>query len=128
MMGSNGKYRFTSSDESIVKINEYTGRIYMVATIDLKINPDDSCEFIPVNKTCQITVTNIEDDTSITLNVVLDNTTSYIQSDPNYKARYCAEMFRLVNEKRVENGLPELIYYFDGQERADQRAYNISAT
>ncbi|MBQ1768113.1 MAG: Ig-like domain-containing protein [Oscillospiraceae bacterium] len=124
--GYDGKYRFTSSDESIVKINKYTGRIYMVATIDLKINPDDSCEFIPVNKTCRITVTNIEDDTSITLNVVLDNTTSYIQSDPNYKARYCAEMFRLVNEKRVENGLPELIYYFDGQERADQRAYNIS--
>lgn len=124
--GYDGKYRFTSSDESIVKINEYTGRIYMVATIDLKINPDDSCEFIPVNKTCQITVTNIEDDTSITLNVVLVGGVHYIQSDPNYKARYCAEMFRLVNEKRVENGLPELIYYFDGQERADQRAYNIS--
>ena len=124
--GYDGKYRFTSSDESIVKINEYTGRIYMVATIDLKINPDDSCEFIPVNKTCRITVTNIEDDTSITLNVVLDIRPFYIQSDPNYKARYCAEMFRLVNEKRVENGLPELEYYFAGQERADQRAYNIS--
>ena len=124
--GYDGKYRFTSSDESIVKINEYTGRIYMVATIDLKINPDDSCEFIPVNKTCQITVTNIEDGTSITINVALVGGVHYIQSDPNYKARYCAEMFRLVNEKRVENGLPELIYYFDGQERADQRAYNIS--
>ncbi len=124
--GYDGKYRFTSSDESIVKINEYTGRIYMVATIDLKINPDDSCEFIPVNKTCQITVTNIEDDTSITLNVVLDVRPFYIQSDPNYKARYCAEMFRLVNEKRVENGLPEMEYIYEVQGYENHLAENLA--
>lgn len=124
--GYDGKYRFTSADESIIKINEYTGRIYMYATSDAYVDENDSCVLSFEKKSTQVTITNIEDGTSITINVALVGKDQYIQSDPNYKARYCAEMFRLVNEKRVENGLPEMIYYFDGQERADQRAYNIS--
>ena len=124
--GYDGKYRFTSADESIIKINEYTGRIYMYATSDAYVDENDSCVLSYEKKSTQVTITNIEDGTSITINVALVGKDQYIQSDPNYKARYCAEMFRLVNEKRVENGLPELEYYFAGQERADQRAYNIS--
>ena len=124
--GYDGKYRFTSADESIIKINEYTGRIYMYATSDAYVDENDSCVLSFEKKSTQVTITNIEDGTSITINVALVGKDQYIQSDPNYKARYCAEMFRLVNEKRVENGLPELEYIYEVQGYENHLAENLA--
>ncbi|MBQ1729221.1 MAG: S-layer homology domain-containing protein, partial [Oscillospiraceae bacterium] len=81
--GYDGKYRFTSADESIIKINEYTGRIYMYATSDAYVDENDSCVLSYEKKSTQVTITNIEDGTSITINVALVGKDQYIQSDPN---------------------------------------------
>ena len=107
-------YTFASSDESLIKVDEYGG-VYPQRAIQ----PGES------DKYAYITVTNTDDGSTQQVKVTLGKVALY-EVDDAFADDYAREMLRLVNDAREAEGLDALEYMEGSQDCANARALELA--